>query len=257
MKRFLYVVSIFLFLCFAGAQGKLKVALLGDSMTWIGGENFEKPEGWTHYITDLPLEIRSYARSGATWTNTRQTKKNVDADWKVLHPDNVIYNQMLRLERDTAFQPDLIVIYAGANDAWFADRYPDIFEPNFRPPFLYTRNTDPADVTSLCGSIEMVCFLLGARYPDAEIHLVTPVQAGKIPPENIEAVSEMIENVGKENGATVYRADREIPFSHSAEASNNKKYTTDGVHTNPLGAKLIADSLRNNIFLPAINSNQP
>ena len=96
----------------------LHVVILGDSNTWIGGDDCDKPKGWNKWFVDefRPLSCKSYARSGATWTNTSTTRENVVEDIAVLGNDNVIYNQIARLKRacDEGRQqtPDLIIIAA-------------------------------------------------------------------------------------------------------------------------------------------------
>lgn len=240
-------------------DGYLNVALLGDSMTWIGGDNFEKPHGWTHYITDLPLNLRTYARSGATWTNTRQTKADTKAYSELLDPQNVIYNQALRLIDDRNFQPDVIIIYAGTNDAWFSAKRPGIFD-NFTPPDGKPAPAfKPSDFTSLEGSIWLVNSLLRENFPEARLYLVTPTKSGKISDESISRVSEIIETAGAETGASVVRGDALFGFSHKDEVAKPFRFTYDGVHTNEKGARRIADCIKSNILLPelvSINNRQ-
>lgn len=182
-KLFRIVAILILLLPFHAAKAEdenIKVALLGDSMTWIGGDNFEKPNGWTHYITGLPIEMKTYARSGATWTNTKETTGNTKAYSEVLDPENVIYNQAIRLINDNEFTPDIILIYAGTNDAWFSSRRPGIFN-RYEKESDITLESKPSDFTSLEGSVDLVCTLLNGEYPDAKIYLLTPVNAGKYP----------------------------------------------------------------------------
>ena len=56
----------------------IDVAILGDSNTWIGGDDCDKEKGWNKWFKDFfrPASCKSYARSGATWTNTEVTKAN-------------------------------------------------------------------------------------------------------------------------------------------------------------------------------------
>ena len=232
----------------AGADdGNLKVALLGDSMTWIGGDNFEKPNGWTHYMADLPIEMKTYARSGATWTNSAETRGDTKAYSEVIHPENVIYNQALRLIGEADFTPDIIIIFAGANDAWFQSKRPGMFDLYFAPESI-SLNSDPSEFTSLEGSVHLVCSILKGAFPDARLYIITPVNAGKISDADIERVSDVIETAASAEGATVIRGNREIPIRHDEEGGKRRKYTYDGVHTNKKGAKLIADCIKRNII---------
>ena len=110
---------------------KPRIALLGDSMTWIGGDSCQNETGWSHILKESGRAgaIDVYARSGATWTNTISTRRNPGHYTELLHDDNVIYNQAMRLiERaDTSdCSPNLIILFAGANDAWFAAKRPGL-----------------------------------------------------------------------------------------------------------------------------------
>ena len=231
---------------------ELNVALLGDSMTWIGGENFDQPKGWTYYLTSLPMNMKLYARSGATWTNTTRTKHNPTAYTEVLDDDNVIYNQIIRLNEDTSFHPDIIVIYAGANDAWFVSKRPQVFQNTCTDPAEITENSNPKDYTSLEGSIVLGCTLLRNQFPGAEIYLVSPVHAGKIDPKRIEMVGNIMETAAGRLSVPVVRGDKEIPFIHNQETGTKRVNTYDGVHSNERGARLIAECLKERIFQPQI-----
>ena len=234
------------------AGKELRMALLGDSMTWIGGENFDNPKGWTYYLADLPVKATSYARSGATWTNTSETHSDTEAYSKVLDPDNVIFNQALRLIKDGG-NPDIILIYAGTNDAWFESRRPGMLSSDIIPGEAVYAGSDPSEFTTLASSIYLTCSLLSQSFPEAQIVLLTPVHSGKIPPERITAVSDMIEKTASKLGIPTVRGDKLIPFSHNREKKQPFKYTYDGVHSNPEGARLIADCIIANIIQPALN----
>ena len=72
------------------AQEQCHVVILGDSNTWIGGDYCDKPRGWNKWFKDAfqPTSIRSYARSGATWTNTPTTQMNTQETTDILGNDN-------------------------------------------------------------------------------------------------------------------------------------------------------------------------
>ena len=254
MKKLLFLIfsliySLNLFVPESRAD-KIKVALLGDSMTWIGGENFDNPNGWTYYLSDLPLDIRLYARSGATWCNTSETKSDPRFYSEVIHPDNVIYNQVLRLANDGEnFHPDIILIYAGANDAWFADKRPDLFKPFDYEKFINSTPT-PGEHTDLISSIYISSILLKAQFPDTEIFFITPAYAGKIPSEKIEKVGDIIEESGQKLSIPVLRGDRIFPIREADEQPGDYHLTYDGAHSNPEGAKAIADCICQHIILP-------
>ncbi|MDE6511361.1 MAG: SGNH/GDSL hydrolase family protein [Muribaculaceae bacterium] len=232
-------------------SGKPRIALLGDSMTWIGGDSCQNPTGWSHILKEsgIASAIDVYARSGATWTNTTATRRNPDHYTELLHDDNVIYNQTVRLiERaDTSDTiPDLIILFAGANDAWFADKRPGIFDSNDKEA-AYTSSTDPSKVTSLKGSVRLVSDILSARFPDAILLFVTPLQMSKTDKDTIFKVSDIIEMTASEKGHPTLRADKDTGITHDQEALS-PVYTSDGVHTNPKGARILGDYMTNFIL---------
>ena len=230
----------------ASTARKPRIALLGDSMTWIGGDSCQNETGWSHVLREsgVASDIDVYARSGATWTNTTSTRRNPEYYSEVLHDDNVVYNQAIRLiERaDTAeATPEIIILFAGANDAWFADRRPGIYEKE-QTPASYGSDTDPACVTSLTGSVCLVCDMLQTRFPDSELVLVSPLQMSKTDEETILKVARILEDTGKSRGCKVIRADLESGIRHSVEAVA-PTFTYDGVHTNSLGAKAVGECI--------------
>lgn len=243
-----------------GASHSLKprIALLGDSMTWIGGDSCQNDTGWSHVLKEsgIASQIDIYARSGATWTNTSSTRRNPLLYTELLHDDNVIFNQAIRLieKADTSSSvPDIIILFAGANDAWFADKRPGIFNSTYR----IAQNTDtstshqhshtePGQTTSLEGSITLVAELLNSRFPNAILLFVTPLQMAKTDAGTIHTVSDIIEKTASEHGWVTLRADKETDITHNQEAKS-PKFTYDGVHTNAAGAKVLGEYILSHI----------
>ncbi|MDE6481065.1 MAG: SGNH/GDSL hydrolase family protein [Muribaculaceae bacterium] len=226
------------------SSNTLKIALLGDSMTWIGGDSCQNPTGWSHILKESGIaeKIDVYARSGATWTNTELTHRNPSHYTEILHDDNVVYNQAIRLIENAEAgneNPDIIILFAGANDAWFASKRPGIYDLE-DSNINYSSDTDPAIVTTLEGSINLVIKLLQDRFPHATLLFVTPIQMSKTDAETIFKVSDIIERTASKKGYRVLRADKETDIKHQQEAKS-PKYTYDGVHTNPEGARLLGD----------------
>lgn len=62
----------------------------------------------------------------------------------------------------------------------------------------------------------------------------------KVPAEEITRVGDIIEMVGKECGVTTLRADKGVAIRHIEEKCNSH-YTSDGVHTNAEGAKMLGE----------------
>ena len=235
-----------------------KIALLGDSMTWIGGDSCQNATGWSHILKESGIagKIDVYARSGATWTNTKSTKRNPEHYTEVLHDDNVVYNQTLRLidNADNSNEnPDIIVLFAGANDAWFATKRPGLYSKE-DTNIKYTLNTDPANVTTLEGSINFVSELLSKRFPNTSLLFITPVQMSKTDAETIFKVSDIIDKTATQKGFYVLRPDKETAIIHEQEAIS-PKYTYDGVHTNPEGAKILGNYILK--FLTGYIQNSP
>lgn len=221
-------------------------ALLGDSNTWIGGDDCTKPQGWNYWFANLskPLTIKSYARSGATWTHTRSTQPNVEQYSEVLGDDNVIFNQILRLYADVDINgapvPDVIVISAGTNDAWFADKRPEEFSVTAdqafgREDWEYGAAL-PSAFRSLPESMIYDLRMLNGFFPQAKIVVVTPPPSIKISPEMLSKVSDIINDVGQRLGAHVIRMDQLSPIIPDNEIVN-KRFTSDGTHTSGEGAR--------------------
>lgn len=207
-----------------------RIAVLGDSMTWIGGDSCQNERGWTHTFRQLyqPVVIDTYARSGATWTDSPRTAGDTTVYSEILADENVVSNQMRRLigrsRRNETAVPDLIIIYAGANDAWFSSRRPGIFDQTSR--------------TSLDSCVRSVCRQLKVEFPTSKILLISPIEMTKVPMEKITKVSDIIEESGRSLGITTLRADRDVDIRRQTEL-RKPTHTSDGVHTNPAGAKIL------------------
>lgn len=220
--------------------------ILGDSNTWIGGDNCDNPRGWNYWWHELtlPNSVRSYARSGATWTNTSRTRRNLTEDTQILSTDNVIYNQVCRLiaAADSGRQtdPTLIMILAGTNDAWFSNHRPGLFSEY--PDELDYKTIGalrPSQATSLARSVLLSCRLLADRFPKARIVLITPPQTTATTLAMIERVSDIIDRCGRQTGLQVIRLDRDGPVK-AADEKRRLSLTTDGTHTSAEGARAVA-----------------
>lgn len=227
-------------------HGDLDIALLGDSNTWIAGDDCSQAKGWPYWFEKKfqPRSLVNYSRSGATWTNTVNTVRNLKAYSEILDDNNVVYNQIARLiadvENGKTSAPDVIIIGAGTNDAWFRKRRPGVFTETPAEAFA---NTDvlitgrkPSEVLSLASSVRYGCELLMQRFPDVQIVLLTPTQATVCDYDPIRQAADIIEECGRrlslstialESGSGTYRAVENVKKTH----------TSDGAHTNPDGAR--------------------
>lgn len=253
--------------CRAGAaetdSPRPDVVLIGDSNTRIGGDDCSRPTAWSKWFADslAPASCRSYARSGATWTNTAATRRDTGADYDILHDDNVIYNQVYRLieavDSGRQVTPELIIIGCGTNDAWFLDRRPGALDSKAADiDTVAITAARPDSVTTLAGSVILNVRLLRERFPDARIILLTPHQTTKAPDETIAAVADIIDDCGRLLGCDVIRQDRESGIVSRDEA-RQLRYTYDGCHTSVEGARHVGGFIARRVasLLDAADSN--
>ena len=221
------------------------IVFLGDSNTSIGGDACNIGKAWTKwFVADFPVKTyRSYARSGATWTNAAGTQRDTEEYTEKLGDNNVVYNQCERLLEACAkgeqAVPNLIVIAAGTNDAWFRKARPSLFSESvdaaFAIPAEQLLSKQPAEVLSLAGSVRFVCERLRKAFPEARIVLLTPMQTTATSLQNIRRVSDTI-------AACAQRLEIDVVWQDgtdflSREQERKHVYTSDGTHTNPRGAK--------------------
>lgn len=230
------------------------VVVLGDSNTWIGGDSCNLDRGWTRWFCEAfrPASCRSYARSGATWTATERTVRDVDEYTERLGDNNVIYNQVCRLldaVRDGRQPvPSLIIIAAGTNDAWFPEARPRALDVvGGDSDSADGRNDVPGSMLTLADAVRHCCGMLAGTFPKARIVLLTPMQSTAVSTRRIVRAGDVIEECGRRMGLTVIRQDRESCVRRKREL-RRRRMTTDGTHTSAEGARLngimIAESLR-------------
>lgn len=229
-----------------GAQSELDIAILGDSNTWLGGDECDNAKGWTYWFNERmsALSCRSYARSGATWTNTPRTKLNMEENIGKLGDNNVIYNQVCRLIRACADGnqaiPHVILIAAGTNDAWFSKERPHALEKTTAQVFTRKckefRESPASSMLTLAESVRHSCELLMYHIPEAQIVLLTPLQTTKASYSKISRVGDIIEEVGNRMGINVIRQDKGCS-AYDLRESEEFRYTYDGTHTSEEGAQ--------------------
>lgn len=232
----------------AAQEQQVNIIILGDSNIWLAGDSCNNHTGWTSWMKDIlqPRSCISYARSGASWSHTSQTKCNTKENIAVLGDDNVIYNQVMRLREAKANgslqAPDLILISSGGNDAWFSNKRPlefnETVEQAFNDPVACLLAKKPNEVTSLSGAIRYDCLLLKETFPDAKIVLVTPTPMVKVEPDMLLRVSDIIEQSGRRLGISTLRLDKAELISRETELKEHVN-TYDGIHTNERGAQKV------------------
>lgn len=255
MKKLIIIVAL-LAGCFMAARAdhpELDVVILGDSNTSIGGDDCEKPGAWSYWFNELfaPRTLKSYARSGATWSNTSATKANTVEKTGILGNDNVIYNQILRLRQAVAdslqAEPDLILISAGTNDAWFDHKRPGLWDMDSAQAFAddngFITGREPNTVTSLAESVRYCCEMLMESWPKAQIILLAPQQSTAFDHAKLTRAADIIEECGAQMAIATIRQDR---LNGNYRARESKKgvpgrtenvLTYDGTHTNAEGAR--------------------
>lgn len=212
------------------SSSEVDVVILGDSNTWLGGDDCSKPKGWNTWFKEAlkPRSCCSYARSGATWTHTPNTQRDTKENIGTLGDNNVIMNQICRLEEaineGSQVNPSLILIAAGTNDVWFKNKRPHAFEPT------------EFSLESLQGIVDYCCLKLFRLCPQAQVVLITPMQTIQADTADIHRAGDIIEARGQYFHIPVIRLDY-----HSDVKSQNEqqafKYTYDGTHTSELGAR--------------------
>lgn len=254
IKHILFIAIGIILGCALGARGEGRsdevVVVLGDSNTEIGGDDCSKPVAWTYEWRQCyaPASLRSYARSGATWTNTRQTRRNVEECIRVLGNDNTIYNQTERLAEAIASGeqaiPTMIIIMAGTNDAWFSRRRPGAFDRSVaesvrQAPDSILIARQPSEVLSLADAVRYNCLRLREMAPEARIILLGPLQSVQAPDNMIISAGGIIADAGEALGVEAIRLDRDFELSSAAEGKK-KHLTSDGTHTSEEGARRLA-----------------
>lgn len=237
---------------------KKHIAILGDSNTWLGGDECDKPKGWNKWFKETlkPASCKSYARSGATWTNTLNTIRNISDYSERLSDNNVIYNQIERLhnavETGTQSVPDIVIIAAGTNDAWFQAKRPQAFAETSKEVFAISE-TDllqrkPYEVLSVAASVRYSCLLVKKYFPKSVIILLTPMQTTATSLQNITKTGNIIEECARKMNVLVIRQDKISCVKRSIEL-RRKTYTADGTHTNSKGAHkngvMLAQEIKN------------
>lgn len=235
----------------------LHIVLLGDSNTALGGDHCDLPKGWSRWFVERvrPTSCRSYARSGATWTNTPKTRVNTTENIGRIGDDNVIFNQIHRLIKAYEGQlqpyPDVVIVAAGTNDVWFGKYRPDAFGRSVEEAFVSDDGAmterRASEVVSLTESVRYGCLLLRKHFPKALLIVLTPLQTTAVEGDGIERAGDLIEGVALRMGMPVVRQDKVCVVSSKAEAKK-RLYTYDGTHTSTLGARkngeILADLIR-------------
>lgn len=228
-------------------SGKGHVVFIGDSNTWNGGDDCSNPKAWSYWMVKnmLPATARSYARSGATWTNNAATVADTASYFEVLNDQNVLYNQILRLKGEVKAGrqpvPDYIFLSGGTNDAWFSAKRPGLYNSTVEQAYSrpMTTATTPAQATSLAEAVRLNLMLLKDAFPNARIIVVGPPYTTKASKETIEKVADIIQQSARKSGVECIRIEKNCGIDPVKE-KQKPQLTSDGTHTNNKGAWQIA-----------------
>ena len=230
--------------------------ILGDSITYLGGDDCSGEKGWTTYFKNIMnfKSVKSYARSGATWTNTANTKYNITENTGSLSDDNNAYNQINRLINEIskgATVPDYILIALGTNDIWF--RYDasikDIeqFETIWNDTTDYSSKVDIKSCTSIIKSIRFIYdMIISSELKNSQIIIMTPLQGTFSSISKINKIGDIIERCAKVCSWNVIRQDYKCGVSRLQELKA-KTNTTDGTHPSKSGAEIIGKYIASQI----------
>ena len=209
MKYRRIIIAILTVLVFTGMQLQkpVRVVLFGDSITQAG----VRPGG---YITLMQELAPGYELIGAGIGG------------------NKVYDLYLRMESDVlSRKPEVVVIYVGVNDVWHKQ--------------TNQTGTDPDKFVSFYSAMIKKMQSAGIR-----VIVCTPAVIGErtdfTNPQDgdLNSYSQSIRNLAKQYNCTLVDLRKEFLAYNLANNPENKEsgiLTTDRVHLNPAGNKLVAD----------------
>lgn len=225
----------------------LDVVILGDSNTWIGGDNCNSKRGWNYWFKQYfnPHSCRSFARSGATWTATPSSSVDTLENIGVLGSNNIIYNQVERLagaiKKGTQPVPGMVIISAGTNDVWFHAERPDALSSEAASidgiNLDSIANLPPSHLRSIPMAVASAVTHIRRFAPETMLVVLTPMQCIHISDELLLKLSTLIELTCSKLDVTAVRMDYISPVSAKLEKIH-PKLTSDGTHTSEEGARL-------------------
>lgn len=212
------------------------LVILGDS---ISDKNYYG-KTWIPLFEKLtaPKSIRNYARSWCRWTFWPTTTEDTTHTGLSNTADNVVWNQLNRLKKDiaagSAVEPDVVLIFAGANDAM-----QDITWGSIKETFTAdSLGTDVTKLTTFCQSVRFVCDEIYAAYPDAKVIIVTTTRMSSYPEQALTAEQYLLD-CAKEMGIPTIQPAENLGIAWYREAQEKRYYTEDGIHPTKEGGVLL------------------
>ena len=234
-------------------QGK-KVSILGDSIStfdgyiptdynifYPGSGNISTVEKtwWWQVMNATGMELNA----NASYSNTTITGDSLDTTGSA--PGCSTKRMIDLTPGDDGPAPDILIVFMGTNDFLRSVELGTFTEPSPQ---------DEGVVNNFCDAYELMIQKLNALYPNAEIYFCTLLEtnAGDVDeyPQSYPATNKNGNTIGDFNAeiATIASA-----YSYPVIDVHNcgityetlDQYTSDGVHPNTEGAKLIAEYVTN------------
>lgn len=238
IKQLIALTALLLSVGLSSANAQ-RIAIIGDSNTWLGGDDNKGQKGWNHWFCEYfkPDTCRSFARSGATWTNTTKTQLNTKENIGSLGDNNVAYNQLHRLLADTQLKPNVVIIALGTNDLWFKNKRPNLFsESQLDYESENFLSTPPDKLLTLADCVNYTVRTLRKAYPEAKIVFIAPAECIHVSNSDLARLAGSLEELGKAFGISTIRLDK-LSEIKSEKEKVKKEYTYDGTHTSVKGAQ--------------------
>ena len=201
------------------------INFLGDSITQGAGAACEADMYVNVVGATLGCEVKNYGVGGTRIA--RQTTPSVEP----------IYDQDFLLRSEQMGDADLVFVFGGTND--FGHGAADFGE------------LDSTDICTFCGAVNTLLGNLIARYGKEKLCVILPLhrsdeknpygdgskaKPGKLLSEYVLA----IKTIADKYGLDTMEFDEEFPFSKTEPCHG---LTTDGLHPNSVGHKIIADKI--------------
>lgn len=210
----------------------LNIVMIGDSITWMGGDNCDDEDGWTYWFKQKanPKSCRSYAVSGATLC--------YQPSWQT---QNDAYMQLQRIisDKGEGMYPngiDLVFVAMGTNDLGNSSaKYSVTAEEEFNNATTYANYTQQ-DLTSFAKAIRYLCEQLYVNFPNVQIVFLSPQQRSNFNTSMLLTMGDFIESCTDYLSVNTIRLDKHCGTYHTRECVENHKLI-DGTHTSQLGAR--------------------
>lgn len=232
----------------------LKLSILGDSISTFDGyiptdyNIFYPGNGdistvektwWWQMMNTTGMELNANASS----SNTTITGDSLDTTGSA--PGCSTKRMIDLTPGDDGPAPDILIVFMGTNDFLRSVELGTFTEPS---------QQDEGIITNFCDAYELMIQKLNALYPNAEIYFCTLLEtnAGDVDeyPQSYPATNKNGNTIGDFNAeiATIASAySYPVIDVHNCGITYEKldQYTSDGVHPNTEGAKLIAEYITN------------